>query len=282
MVLNDAPLQSQIELFGDFPIATRLDKGEPRLLITAVDIAEGVAVTFDSYKKADGKRKTVYYSGAKYGRKEDEGDFKQIVIEYDDGITIDQVMASGALPELYDPKEIGGRKFWDGGVLSNTPLKELLSAHKDYWINVENKKVPNLEIYIVNVHSSRIEDKHIPKFYDEINDRNIDLIYGDRTYHDQCSASLVTDYIDFITSLQGLATNCIKDENQRNAFQKKFEKLKNEKAKSTSDTLGEDVKYEDLIRGRFESKVMRIERKYDATASTSQNGADITIQTIVI
>lgn len=63
---------------------------------------------------------------------------------------------------------------------------------------------------------------------------------------------------------------------------KKFEKLKNEKAKSTSDTLGEDVKYEDLIRGRFESKVMRIERKYDATASTSQNGADITIQTIVI
>lgn len=217
MVLNDAPLQSQIELFGDFPIATRLDKGEPRLLITAVDIAEGVAVTFDSYKKADGKRKTVYYSGAKYGRKEDEGDFKQIVIEYDDGITIDQVMASGALPELYDPKEIGGRKFWDGGVLSNTPLKELLSAHKDYWINVENKKVPNLEIYIVNVHSSRIKDKHIPKFYDEI---NIDLIYGDRTYHDQCSASLVTDYIDFITSLQGLATNCIKDENQRNAFQK--------------------------------------------------------------
>ena len=138
MVLNDAPLQSQIELFGDFPIATSFDNGEPRLLITAVDIAEGIAVTFDSYKKADGKRKTVYYSGAKYGRKEDEKNSKQIVIEYEDGNTIDQVMAGGALPELYDPKEIGGRKFWDGGVLSNTPLKELLSAHKDYWINVEN------------------------------------------------------------------------------------------------------------------------------------------------
>ena len=31
-MLNDVPLQLQIEAFGDFPIATRLDKGEPRLL----------------------------------------------------------------------------------------------------------------------------------------------------------------------------------------------------------------------------------------------------------
>lgn len=64
-VLNDAPFREQIERFGDFPIATRFDKGEPRLLVTAVDIAEGIAVTFDSYKKSDGKRKTVYYPGTK-------------------------------------------------------------------------------------------------------------------------------------------------------------------------------------------------------------------------
>jgi NTE family protein len=93
-------------------------------------------VTFDSYKKADGKRKTVYFSGRKYGRKQNRDNSKLIVIEYEDGITLDQVMAGGTLPELYDPKEIGGRKFWDGGVLSNTPLKELLSAHRDYWLNV--------------------------------------------------------------------------------------------------------------------------------------------------
>ena len=167
IVLDDTPLQSQIELFGDLPIATRFDKGEPRLLITAVDIAEGIVVTFDSYKKADGKRKTVYYPGRKYGRKNDEENSKPIVIEYEDGITIDQVMASGTLPELYDPKDIGGRKFWDGGVLVNTPLNELLSAHKDYWVNVENKEVH----YWVNVHPSRIEDKDIPNQYDEVKNR---------------------------------------------------------------------------------------------------------------
>ena len=35
----------------------------------------------------------------------------------------------------------------------------------------------------------------------------------------------------------------------------------------TSYTLGEHRKYEDLIKGRFELKVMRIEHKYDALKS---------------
>ena len=127
---------------------------------------------------------------------------KPIAIEYEDGITLQQVMASGTLPEYYDAKEIGGRKFWDGGILSNTPLKELLSAHRDYWVNVENEKVPDLEIYVVNVHPSRIDVNDMPKQYDEVKDRNNDILYGDRTYNDRYSASLVTDYIDFISSLR--------------------------------------------------------------------------------
>jgi NTE family protein len=159
-VLNDAPLRELIDLFGDLPIATSFDKGEPRLLVTAVDIAEGIAVTFDSYKKLDGKRKTLYYPGRKYGRRKDEKhknndpgkEDKPIIIEYENGINLEHVMASGTLPESYDPKEIDGRKFWDGGLLSNTPLKELLQSHREYLVNVENKDAaPDLDIYIVNV-----------------------------------------------------------------------------------------------------------------------------------
>jgi NTE family protein len=129
---NDEPLKKLIEDFGKFPIGTCFDKGEPRLLVTAVDIAEGITVTFDSYKKSDSKRKTEYRSGEKYGRtknckyldrKEDDSD--RIVIEYDEGIQIEHIMASGTLPEFYDHKEICKRSFWDGGILSNTPLREL-------------------------------------------------------------------------------------------------------------------------------------------------------------
>ena len=67
ILLNDEPLKRQIQEFGKFPIGTKFDNGQPRLLVTAVDIAEGITVTFDSYKKADGKRKTGYYPGRKYG-----------------------------------------------------------------------------------------------------------------------------------------------------------------------------------------------------------------------
>ena len=36
-------------------------------------------------------------------------------------------MASTSLPEFYEYEEIDGRKFWDGGILSNTPIRELIT-----------------------------------------------------------------------------------------------------------------------------------------------------------
>ena len=293
VILNDEPLQRQIETFGKFPIATSFDEGEPRLLVTAVDIAEGITVTFDSYKKSDGRRKTVYYSGGKYGYNRygnnNRSDSKPIIIEYDKGVTIEHVMASGTLPELYDPRDIREDKergyegkFWDGGLLSNTPLRELLEAHRDYWVNVEKRdQAPDLEVYIINLHPSRIDLVNIPKKYDEVKDRNNDILYGDRTYSDQYTASLVTDYIDLVTKIKELAINYIKEDSNMKAFQMEFERLKTEDANSTSKTLGEVRKYGDLIKGRFElTKVERIERHYDPCASTSLKTGDITAETI--
>jgi NTE family protein len=76
-------------------IATSWDKGEPRLLVTSVDVAEGKTVVFDSYhKKAQDSENSIY-----------DGD----------GITIDHVMASGTIPIFYKLREIGGPKFCDGG-----------------------------------------------------------------------------------------------------------------------------------------------------------------------
>jgi hypothetical protein len=41
-------------------IITDRKKGQPRLLAFSVDVAEGSTVTFDSYSKADGYRKSEY------------------------------------------------------------------------------------------------------------------------------------------------------------------------------------------------------------------------------
>ncbi len=38
-------------------------------------------------------------------------------------ITVDHVMASGALPPGFPPVEIDGEFYWDGGLVSNTPLQ---------------------------------------------------------------------------------------------------------------------------------------------------------------
>jgi predicted acylesterase/phospholipase RssA len=287
-MLNEEPLKKLIEKFGKFPIGTCIDKGEPRLLVTAVDIAEGITVTFDSYKKSDGKRKTVYRPGQKYKRTKNskcfdrkEDDSNQIVIEYDKGIQIDHIMASGTLPETYDPIEICNRSFWDGGLLSNTPLRELLDAHRDYWVNVENQcEAPDLEVYVVNVHPSTIDVANIPKHLDEVKDRNNDIVYGDRTYNDQYSASLATDYIDFMGRLRKIAESHIKD-SEREEFKSEFESLESEPATSTSYTSGESRSFKDLMTGQFKlSKVQRIERKYNPESSTYLKLGDITRQTI--
>jgi NTE family protein len=149
-VHSSDPLRETILHFAECPIATSSEENQPRLLVFAVDIAEGETVTFDSYAKADGSRKS------EYGNYTEEKGYEH-VIKYDKGVDIDQIMASGTLPEFYDYKVIDGHKFWDGGLLSNTPLREVLHAHQEYLANVMSKTnaindnfIPDLEVYIVN------------------------------------------------------------------------------------------------------------------------------------
>ena len=97
---SNNPLEESITKYAKFPILTNRKNKQPRLLVFSVDVAEGVTVTFDSYPKADGSRKSEY---GKY--LEEKGKFENI-INYNDGINIKHVMASGTLPEFYKYAEI--------------------------------------------------------------------------------------------------------------------------------------------------------------------------------
>jgi len=48
-----------------------------------------------------------------------------------DTIAPEHVMASGALPPAFDAVEVDGEFYWDGGLVSNTPLDWVLSARSD-------------------------------------------------------------------------------------------------------------------------------------------------------
>ena len=123
-VYDNQPLRKSIEKFAKFPIATSFDKGEPRLLVISVDAAEGTTLTFDIYESEQGKRETEY-GDSHLGN--------SVTIRYNEGIGIKHLIASSTLPEVYAYEDIEGRNFWDGGLLSNTPVKELLEAHKKFW-----------------------------------------------------------------------------------------------------------------------------------------------------
>ena len=57
---SNEPLKQSLERFAKFPIATSQEENQPRLLLVAVDVADGIPVTFDSFPKEDGSRKTEY------------------------------------------------------------------------------------------------------------------------------------------------------------------------------------------------------------------------------
>jgi NTE family protein len=270
LVHDSKPLQSTIERYSKdennekLRIATSWDKREPRLLVISVDVAEGKTVAFDSYHTKAEDPKNPLYEG--------------------DGITIDHVMASGTIPIFYEFREIGGRKFCDGGILSNTPFRELLQAHRDYWKGVvgeDKDKIPDLDVYIINVHPSKQQDT-VPTDHDAVRDRINDISFSDRNSHyDEMVADLVTDYTDLIDKLKELAKSHFKNKDKSDIiFQYEFENLiRTAEAKSTGGTV-EHRKYKDLLKGRFNlNKVIRIEHE-SYTDSISSKGGDFTSKTI--
>lgn len=287
---SNNPLEESIKKYARFPILTDRKNNQPRLLVFSVDVAEGVTVTFDSYPKADGSRKSEY---GKY--LEEKGKYENI-INYNDGISIKHVMASGTLPEFYNYAEIPIdptvkqkdheeiRYFWDGGLLSNTPLRELLDAHQEYWRDVENKEdvenkddIPELEIYIVNVHPSKVDCDKIPKDHDGVKDRQNDITYGDRSSrYDENMTHLITDYTNFATEMKELAKAAISKVNDKE-LKEKFQNILDTKTIS-KDRKGASRKYENLTK-RFKLKVIRIERT-NYTNSIHGKTGDLTLQTI--
>jgi len=80
----------------------------------------------------------------------------------------DHVMASGALPPGFPAIEIEGEHYWDGGLVSNTPLR---------WI-VESRPHRDTLAFQVDLWSSRGE---FPRNMAEVGTRQKEIIYSSRT-----------------------------------------------------------------------------------------------------
>jgi NTE family protein len=177
------------------------------------------------------------------------------------------------------------RFFWDGGIASNTPLRELIQAHKDYWLDVKGKgkvnaQIPDLDVYIVDVWPTK--QNNIPVDHDGVVDRNFELLFCDKTPYDEKVADIVSDYTNFVSKLGKLAGEAIDgigDINKKKDLQTRLENIYKIKAK-TSHRSGEPREYQDLIKGRFEVNVIRIERTSNIDNDISNKLLDYSADTI--
>jgi NTE family protein len=159
-------------------------------------------------------------------------------------------------------------RYWDGGYRSNTPLREVIQAHRDYWLERARKEhegeqdyeyegdVPDLEIYIADLWPSKLIENPISFDKDFVENRKWDLILGDKTDYDEQVANVITDYVNLARRLKNLAI-------QKGASKDEIDDILNSSAISIN-TKGETRKNRELLEGRFRiTKVVHIDRKDD-------------------
>jgi len=86
-VYDSSPLKDALTRFVDFD---RINAGLTRFSVGAVNVRTG---NFDYFDTTTGR------------------------------IEVDHILASAALPPMFAPVEIDGERYWDGGLVSNTPLQ---------------------------------------------------------------------------------------------------------------------------------------------------------------
>ena len=129
---DTAPLRETLERLVDFKL---INEKKTRLSVGAVNIRTGNFAYFDNAHQTIGP---------------------------------EHIMASGALPPGFPPVEIDGEHYWDGGLVSNTPL--------DYVLDQETKK--DLLIFQVDLFSAQ---GLLPTTILEAAEREKDIRYSSRT-----------------------------------------------------------------------------------------------------
>jgi NTE family protein len=131
---DTAPLRQTLEELIDFD---RINAGPIRLSVGAAQILTGNSVYFDTADRA-------YRIGPEH------------------------IMASAALPPGFPPVHIDGAYYWDGGVLSNTPLDYLLDIQRDR----------SMLVFQVDLFSAR---GAMPRNLFDVCERQKDILYSSRT-----------------------------------------------------------------------------------------------------
>ena len=163
------PLESTIRhQFRDCTGHGYYERGNgPRLIVTTADVQEGNAKAFDS-------------------------DAEQI--------TPEKVVACCSLPPFMPAKEVDNHAYWDGGLWSNTPLREVLNALQkpDGHQSAEPCEIPEYRIYLINDHP-RVGS--LPQDIIGVQERALDIMLADKTDYDVKVLKRFNQHIKLVQNL---------------------------------------------------------------------------------
>jgi NTE family protein len=130
---DTTPLRLTLERLVDFD---RINAQEVRLSVGAVNVCTGNSMYFDNTRQKIGP---------------------------------EHIMASGALPPGFAPVEVEGEWYWDGGIVSNTPLQYLLDNHS------RNHALVVMQVDLFNSRGG------MPVTMSQVLTRQKDITYSSRT-----------------------------------------------------------------------------------------------------
>jgi NTE family protein len=191
-----APLVKTLEKYIDYNKLKPNGNPNARLILTAVNVLTADPLTFDSSKQQ---------------------------------ITSKHILATSAYP-LYNFPWIeveDGVYAWDGGLLNNTPLREVIDA----------SPVNDKRIFLVENYPKRVNA--LPKNLPEVYHRARDIMFSDKTVYNVKMSKVITLYLRYIEELYQLIethTDLTKvDPKQLKRIRKKYKKYKQERGAEIKD-----------------------------------------------
>jgi len=141
---DTTPLRSTLEKLIDFDL---INSKKVRLSVGAVNVRTGNSEYFDNFNHVVGP---------------------------------EHIMASGALPPAFPPVTIDGEAYWDGGIVSNTPLQYVLDSHPR----------TKMLVFQVDLFNAR---GNVPLNLAGVQQRQKDILYSSRTRYNSNMAAEISN-----------------------------------------------------------------------------------------
>src|SRR5215212_3668830 len=193
---DHSPLVKTAEKYIDYNKLRPNGKSNSRLIITAVNVMTAEPLIFDSAKQQ---------------------------------ITSKHILAATGYPSYYFPwAEVEeGVYAWDGSLLSNTPLREVIDASP-----VKDKRV-----FLVENYPKRCDA--LPDNLLEVQHRARDIMFSDKTIHNVQMSKTITYYLRLINDLYNMLEDHFSSEKKEDI--EKFEKIR-ARYKKVSEEHGAEIK----------------------------------------